>query len=331
MFSSDLTVVMYHYVRDLKYSRYPEIKGLDINLFREQVIFLKKHYNFVTVDQVIASFNKNYDLPPKAVLLTFDDAYADHFMYVFPILEKNKIKGAFYPPVKAITEHTLLDVNKIHFILASTKPEQFPSLLTRIRKAIIKYSKEYNLKSFDYYFAKLAIANNFDPKEVIFVKRLLQVELEEKLRSLITNELFTEIVGIEEGVFSRELYMTIDQIRYMVDCGMHIGSHGYDHYWLGSLTKERQRVEIEKSVDFITAVGGDINNWSICYPYGNYNEETISLLKEYKCKLGLTSKVDLVSSTDHEGDKIYKLPRLDTNDLPKNANALPNEWFFKSI
>ena len=25
-----VTIVMYHYVRDLKYSRYPDIKGLDI-------------------------------------------------------------------------------------------------------------------------------------------------------------------------------------------------------------------------------------------------------------------------------------------------------------
>lgn len=28
-----LKIAMYHYVRDLKYSRYPEIKGLDYKLF----------------------------------------------------------------------------------------------------------------------------------------------------------------------------------------------------------------------------------------------------------------------------------------------------------
>lgn len=33
-----LFVVMYHYTRDLKHSRYPEIKGLDVSLFREQLI-----------------------------------------------------------------------------------------------------------------------------------------------------------------------------------------------------------------------------------------------------------------------------------------------------
>lgn len=53
MSSKKLTVVMYHYVRDLRNSRYPNIKGLQIELFREQVQFLKKHYNFVTVEQIL--------------------------------------------------------------------------------------------------------------------------------------------------------------------------------------------------------------------------------------------------------------------------------------
>ena len=32
--------------------------------------------------------------------------------------------------------------------------------------------------------------------------------------------------------------------------GMHIGSHGYNHYWLGSLTRENQKTEIEKALAF---------------------------------------------------------------------------------
>ena len=45
------TIVMYHFVRDLKNSRYPEIKGLDISLFKEQIKYLKKFYNFITMEQ----------------------------------------------------------------------------------------------------------------------------------------------------------------------------------------------------------------------------------------------------------------------------------------
>lgn len=331
MIEKRLTVVMYHYVRDLKNSRYPNIKGLQVDLFREQILFLKKHYNFVTVEQVIDAYHNGNpkDLPDHPVLLTFDDAYRDHFDYVFPILEHNKIQGAFYAPVKAVTENTVLDVNKIHFILASTPEEKLPNLINEIKIQLNTFRSDWNLKDFDYYFDKLAVANRFDPKEVIFVKRLLQVELDEKLRKIITDDIFRKVIGMDESMFSRELYMSIDQIKCMVDCGMHIGSHGYDHYWLGSLSKEKQEYEIKKSIEFIKEVGGDINNWSICYPYGNYNVDTISLLKTNGCKLGLTTEVKLVDFDCVMQDSIYKLPRLDTNDLPKDRNALPNQWYIQ--
>lgn len=328
MENDKLTVVMYHYVRDLKYSRYPNIKGLDIALFKEQIAYLKKHYHFVTAEEVINAYSNKIQLPKHSVLLTFDDAYSDHFANVFPLLEKEKIQGAFYPPVKAVMEHTVLDVNKIHFILASTPEERISVLLDEIRLLLDKYREEYNLLSFDEYFNELAVANRFDTKEVIFVKRLLQVKLDERLRKIMTDILFRKIVGMDEAAFSRELYMSMDQIRCMVDCGMHIGSHGYDHYWLGSLPKVKQEFEIKKSIDFIISVGGDINNWSICYPYGDYNGDTIGLLKENGCKLGLTTRVDIASLND-TGDAFLKLPRLDTNDLPKSVNAETNTWYLQ--
>ena len=327
MKSNKLTVVMYHYVRDLKNSRYPEIKGCDVRLFKEQIGFLKKYYNFPTVEEIIDAYYNDKELPEKSVLLTFDDAYRDHFEYVFPILEHEHIQGAFYPPVKAVTEHTVLDVNKIHFILASTPAEKFDKLLDEIKLLLDRYRDEYQLESYDYYFNKLATYDRFDTKEVLFFKRLLQVELPEKLRNLMTDELFVKIVGIDESAFSRELYMSIDQIKCMVDCGMHIGSHGYDHYWLSSLPKEKQEFEIAKSIEFIDMVGGDSKNWTICYPYGDYNQDTIDLLKQHGCKMGLCTKVDIATLGSDLKDSIFKLPRLDVNDLPKDSNAEPNKWY----
>ena len=48
MINNNLTIVMYHYVRDLVHSRYPRIHGLQIELFREQVQFLKKDRQYGT-------------------------------------------------------------------------------------------------------------------------------------------------------------------------------------------------------------------------------------------------------------------------------------------
>lgn len=200
------------------------------------------------------------------------------------------------------------------------------SLLKEITLLLDKYRETYHLESYEFYYKKLAQLDRFDTKEVIFVKRLLQVELVEELRNIITTELFEKIVGVEEGTFSRELYMSEDQMKCMVSAGMHIGSHGYDHYWLGSLPKEKQEVEIKESLKFIENIGGDIKHWTICYPYGNYNDDTITLLKENHCALGFTTEVKLADINNQMGDNVFKIPRLDTNDLPKDAKALPNNW-----
>jgi peptidoglycan/xylan/chitin deacetylase (PgdA/CDA1 family) len=325
MKNNKVTIVMYHYVRDLKHSRFPGIKGLDISLFKEQVEYLNKNYHIISMELLIGAIENKAQLPEKSALLTFDDAYIDHYLYVFPILNKMKLQGSFFPPVKAVTEHIVLDVNKIHFILATAMNSE--KLVSEIFISINKHKDEFDLNTPEYYYNKLAVANRFDTKETIFAKRLLQVELEIDARKKITNELFEKYVGVDENSFSRELYMDIEQIKCMKRNGMHIGSHGYDHYWLNSLTIENQASEIDRSLVFIKEIGGDITNWTMCYPYGAYNQDTIKILTNKNCKLAVTAKPDIANISENNK---FELPRLDTNDLPKDKNSLVNEWFHKS-
>lgn len=313
MKKQSLTVVMYHYVRDLKHTRYPRIKGLDTEIFIRQINYLEQNYRLVTMEQVISAYQDNVPLPENAALLTFDDGYADHFTTVFPILKNRGIQGSFFAPVRAVTEHTVLDVNKIHFILAST--EDVSKLLKETSRLLDKYRGAYSLDSYENYYTRLAAASRFDPAEVIFLKRLLQVELPLEVRQKITDELFTEIVGIDQGAFSRELYMSLEQMKLMVADGMHIGSHGFDHFWLGSLSKEAQEKEIKKSAEFIDSIGGNPHSRTICYPYGNYNRDTLCLLDKYEFKAGFTTRVAIA---DIASNPVYELPRIDTNDITKS-------------
>ena len=130
----------------------------------------------------------------------------------------------------------------------------------------------------------------------------------------------------KEKFFSKELYMNIDQIKMMMDCGMHIGSHAYSHYWLGSLSKEQQIIEIDKSLDFLSSIGVDTVNWTMCYPYGSFNNDTLEILSKKHCKLALTVETGVA---DVLKENKYLLSRLDTNDMPKNIFSLTNEWFQK--
>ncbi|OFX23719.1 MAG: hypothetical protein A2041_09600 [Bacteroidetes bacterium GWA2_31_9b] len=266
------------------------------------------------MEHLISAIDNNDSLPYNSVLLTFDDAYIDHFTNVFPILFNRKIQGSFYVPASNIMDNLVLDVNKIHFILASVI--DMKQLIRRTFKELNKYRNDYNLSSNEYYFEKLAIPSRMDNKEVVFFKRLLQKELPETLRRIITDNLFREFVDINESTFSKELYMTKEQITCMVKNGMHIGNHGFEHVWLDTLSEDKQKEEIAKGCNFLKEMGVDMNNWTMSYPYGAYDQSLINILKDKGCKLAFTANVEIA---DLNKNNRFELPRLDTNDLPKSS------------
>lgn len=316
--NSNVVIIMYHYVRDLKNSRYPNIRGLDYNLFKEQIKFIKDKFNVITMEEMICSIYENYQLPKNSALLTFDDGYLDNFINVFPILKENNIQGSFFIPGRTFVEHKLLDVNKIHFILASTDENK---LLKDIFDLLDYYrGNEYNLESNKELFNKLAVANRFDSKETIFIKRLLQNELEESLRNRIVDQLFKKNMGISEEIFARELYMNYEQIKCMKDNGMYIGLHGYNHEWLGRIEINKMKEDIEKGKNALSGII-DTNYMVMNYPYGSYNDETINYIKSIDCKLGLSTNVGIC---DIKLDNPFTLPRLDTNDLPPKSDNFRN-------
>src|ERR1035441_8215028 len=175
-----VTIVTYHYVRELPFTRYPRINGLLESEFKSQIAYLSKYYEFVTMENCIQAVYGNGDVPSNAVLLTFDDGYIDQFITVFPFLEERGIQGSFFPSPKAVVEHKVLDVNKIHFVLASVGSVH--DLIKDIFLYLDEFRTEYSLESNGSFFSRLAQTDRFDSKEVIFIKRLLQKELDEQLR-----------------------------------------------------------------------------------------------------------------------------------------------------
>ena len=316
---SEVTVVMYHYVRDLKNSRYPNIKGLDIEKFKKQIKFFKENYNFVRIEDLIEYYKnpKEKELPEKAILLTFDDGYKDHYTYVLPVLLENNIQGSFYIPTKCFQDKKVLDVNKIHFILESCIGEE-EKILKEIEEYLEKNKDSRILLSYDDYFKEYAIDSRFDKKEVIFIKRMLQVVLPEDYRKKLVDILFKKYVCtigdkiISERAFWEELYLTPEQIRMMEKLGMHIGFHSHDHVWLSSLSKEEQEFQIKSSINYFKEIGIKTEKMTLSYPYGGYNEESVELIKKYEIPLAFTTKVAI---TDLNKDENYALPRLDTNDF----------------
>jgi len=308
-----LTFVMYHYVRDLKRSRYPEIKGLTTEEFSGQLGWLSQRYRFLTWRELVALRKGELaEAPANAAVLTFDDGYIDHFHTVFPMLHQAGIQGLFFAPVKAILERRVLDVNKIHFILSSVPDKG--ELIAGLKDAIASRRTDYGLATFEEYWAEYGKPSRFDVAEVMFVKRLLQRALPQPVRAKVLDEIFHRFVGVDEATLANELYLTIDQLRMMVRCGMYVGSHGYEHSWMDTLSPAEQDFEIERSLEFLRTVGAPTEDWVMCYPYGATSDSLVALLARRQCALALTTRVG--HAADLRSDP-YRLPRMDANDFPK--------------
>lgn len=313
-----LYISMYHYTRDLKHSRYPKIKGLDISLFRQQIEFFKEKFNVVRMEDVTEAVEGHGSLPENSVLLTFDDGYIDNFTYALPVLEEYGLQGSFFIPGKTFSTHQLLDVNKIHYILASAD-------ITKLIADVFERMNHYRGIQFDYpsndeLFEQYAAANRFDIKETVFVKRMLQAVLPEPVRNRISSDLFEKYVGVTEERLAYELYMTEDQIRTLKRHGMFIGVHGYDHYWLGKLDREKMQDDISNALEVMDEFI-DRDHWVMNYPYGDYNQDTLDFIRKRGACLGLTTAVRIANLCT---DSQYELPRLDCNDFPPKGDNYKN-------
>lgn len=304
-------------------SRYPAIKGISVAEFKGQIQFVKRHYNVLTLAQCHAAIEANAPLPPNGLLLTFDDGLLDHFTVAFPILMNEGLTGAFFPPGEAIAEGKVLDVHKIHYILASVSNiealvEEIFNYLDEIRD-VDRISVAANEELWKQY----AVATRLDCAEVIFVKHILQAGLPMLIRKQIIQQLFSRMVTSDEVAFASELYLTQDQMRTMFACGMEFGSHGWRHDWLNTMSEQEQVTDIDRSIEFLKSCGVWTPDWSMCYPYGRYNATTINVLKSRRCRSAFT--VDVALSHVDKNDA-HQIARLDTNDFPKVADALPHEW-----
>jgi peptidoglycan/xylan/chitin deacetylase (PgdA/CDA1 family) len=303
---------MYHYVRDLVRSRFPAIKGLSVERFNRQLDYILAHYTPISVEKMLGALGSGrQDLPPNAILLTFDDGYSDHFANVFPLLDARGIQGCFFPPAQAVLEHRVLDVNKIHFVLAAVPDAG--TLLDEVFSSLAEFRSEYTLKTKEAYLRSVTGEHRYDTRVVTVLKRLLQCELPEPVRTEIVRRLFAQHVTADEEAFACELYMSMEQIACLRRHGMHIGSHGYTHTWLDHVSPKGQAVEIDRSLDFLQKLGIGRDEWIMSYPYGGFNDSLLQILRGRQCRLGFTVEARVA---DLDVDDRLTLPRLDANDLP---------------
>jgi peptidoglycan/xylan/chitin deacetylase (PgdA/CDA1 family) len=94
-----IPILMYHTIEPERSKRvYEDEKFYNITQenFIDQMNYLRKNgFNTITIADLLKS-ERDDDLPPKPIMLTFDDGHISHYDTVMPILKENRFTGVFF-------------------------------------------------------------------------------------------------------------------------------------------------------------------------------------------------------------------------------------------
>jgi peptidoglycan/xylan/chitin deacetylase (PgdA/CDA1 family) len=92
-------ILMYHYVSNLPPDADATRTQLTVDpvMFRAHLSYLAQNgYNTISLYQLDNALMRGTPLPPRPVILTFDDGYIDHHVNVFPALQENGFTATFF-------------------------------------------------------------------------------------------------------------------------------------------------------------------------------------------------------------------------------------------
>jgi peptidoglycan/xylan/chitin deacetylase (PgdA/CDA1 family) len=282
---------------------------LEFDLFLAQLEVICNKFHLTTSEDVHqCKFGSSRTKNP--IWLTFDDGYKDCINYVLPSLLNFGVSATFYIPTEAIFERKLLDVNKIHILLSSSKT---PKQLVKICAAVFEDLEIRSVinESFDELYLQFGIANLWNDAETEFLKKLFQKILPTDLRKQLLAEVFTQVVSRSESSWVDEFYLSPDDVRRLHECGMEVGSHGHSHVWLEELSVDKQRADIEESFRLLELELGALRNRSMCYPFGSYNNTTLKILSDLDVNTAVVNNGNKVAKFADSVERHLELDRID--------------------
>ncbi len=253
-------VLMYHGIDKVQDTTYNQ-RFFSVANFEKQIIEFKKHFNILTYPDFV---NRNFSATKPNVLITFDDGYANNYRYALPVLDKHKVHAMYF-----ITGVNTL-VNKVLWADAMDIVSRHTPAKTKITVDGIQFE-----------FVGGEFINN--KKKLILKKYIkshksagysLKQELIDQLLGIYD---FTKVKGLEDYwqlMTDEEIYKTSQSPNIT------IGSHGFYHNNLGSLSNDDAVSEVLASRKYLNNIIGK-EVLTIGFPDGSYTEQlNDALLRE---------------------------------------------------
>lgn len=264
--------------------------------FADQLRMACRRYRPVHPDDVATWLAGGPDLPPRAMLVTFDDGMRNNVAYAAPILERLGVPAAFFLATGYVGSDRLLWTDELTWRLERWRRHAVPLPDGGRAPAPVSLA------------GRRAFARDLRAR----CKGLDACDLATYLERLRADEPDAELPQAFE-VFR---FMDWDDARSLARRGFTIGSHSHSHWILSQLSTEALDRELTQSRSLIEAEIGAPCHW-IAYPNGraeDVGEEVRASAARAGYRIGLTTRSGFAS----RADGAFDLPRI---TVPANANS----------
>jgi len=263
----ELTILAYHRVLEMgpeeRYPFDPELVSASPEEFAWQMAYVKKNFDVIRFDDVVAHLDGKAKLPRRPLIVTFDDGFDDNYRQAFPILKSQGLPAMFFVSTGYIGGATTFWFDELaHLIMRVPVQSVFLSEIGR------------SLPDADSVTSRREATGEI----LSTVKKLGETRRIEFLADL--RKAFGKYVDPASVSLSQP--MSWANILEMSRGGMEIGSHTVTHPILSTMQPEDQRTELcESKARLERELGRSVD--VIGYPVGTadaFDERVLAAVKE---------------------------------------------------
>ena len=240
---------------------------LDANLvqpgiFRQQLQFLKAHYNVVRPEDFRAWIEQGKQLPPRAVLVTCDDGLVNVLTDMLPVLQSEGVPCLFFVTGASCSDNPGMLWYEELYLLMRARPLDGLDLQLPVEEGAGS-SESFQAR----WWSTVRRASRLDASARADWMGLVRSHCDG-----------TPVVRSEK----RWRLLNIAELRALAEAGMTIGAHTLSHPVLSLCGHDEVRREIQQSKsDIGRALGRPV--WAFAYPFGNpstIGERELGLARE---------------------------------------------------
>jgi peptidoglycan/xylan/chitin deacetylase (PgdA/CDA1 family) len=261
-----LRVLTYHRIAvpEAAPALHPRLLSATPEALARQLDLVVKRYAVVSLEEVLAAARGGHDLPRRAVLLTFDDAYRDFLDAAWPLLRSRRLPAVMFVPTAFATEtRQPFWWDRLHRCTSSTtRPHLEDPILGRL------------------------------PLGTPAERRATLATLQARVKSLPHDAAMQQVEAwvstLSDAPTNAPTCLSWDELRALAADGLAVCAHTRTHPLLTRLAPARLEEEVRGSFDDLRREMGPSALPVFAYPSGAYDDAAVEAVRRAGFVLAFT-------------------------------------------